>query len=63
MVDRIDRAELVQLIEGGSVQVVDVLPEADYRNGHIPGAIHIPLKTLNDETTRVLDRAKPVAVY
>ena len=63
MVEAIERAELVRLIEADSVQVVDVLPVAEYQQEHIPGAVNIPLKTLNRETTQLLDRSKPVAVY
>ena len=36
-------------------------PSTDAAN--IPGAISLPLKTLTEETARVLDRTKPVAVY
>jgi rhodanese-related sulfurtransferase len=46
-----------------SVQLVDVLPEAEYRQSHIPGAVNIPLRTLAEETTRALGRDKPIAVY
>lgn len=63
MVDRITRHELIRLIESDSVQVIDVLPEAEYERGHIPGSWNIPLKTLDAETTAFLDRSKPVAVY
>ena len=63
MVEAIERAELMRLIEAESVQVVDVLPVAEYQQEHIPGAVNIPLKTLNRETTQLLDRSKPVAVY
>ena len=63
MVKAIDRSELLRLIEADSVQLVDVLPAAEYQVEHIPGAVNIPLKRLNQETTQILDRAKPVAVY
>lgn len=63
MVKAVDRSELVWLIEADSVQLVDVLPGPEYQREHIPGAVSIPLKSLNQETTQVLDRAKPVAVY
>ena len=63
MVKGIDRSELLRLIGADSVQLVDVLPAAEYQGEHIPGAVNIPLKSLNQETTQVLDRAKPVAVY
>lgn len=63
MVEPIERSELLRLIEADAVQVVDVLPVGEYQQEHVPGAANIPLKSLNQETARVLDRTKPVAVY
>ena len=63
MVEGIVRSELLRLIEAESIQVVDVLPGAEYQREHIPGAVNIPLRGLNQEATHVLDRSKPVAVY
>ena len=63
MVTDIDRSPLLELIDAGEVQIVDVLPGAEYLDGHLPGAVNIPLKSLDDNTTRVLDRGKPVVVY
>ena len=40
-----------------------MLPAAEYEDEHLPGAINIPLKELDHETTQVLDRAKPVVAY
>jgi rhodanese-related sulfurtransferase len=50
------------LLEHGA-QLVEVLPEDDYEYEHLPGAINIPLKTLNAESTRRLVRDRPVIVY
>jgi rhodanese-related sulfurtransferase len=58
----ITRQTLLDLIDIG-VQIVDVLPTREYQSGHIPGAVNIPLKKLNAETTSVLQRDKPVVVY
>ena len=63
MVEHISRDQLRQLMAEDSVQLVDVLPEAEYRQSHIPGAVNIPLRTLAEETTRDLGRDKPIAVY
>ena len=63
MVTDIDRSALLELIDAGDVQIVAVLPEAEYLDGHIPGAVNIPLKSLDENTARVLDRGKPVVVY
>lgn len=44
-------------------QLVEVLPRKEYEWGHLPGALHIPLKRLTAGAVRALDRGKPVAVY
>ena len=48
---------------GQGAQLVEVLPAAEYAEEHLPGAINIPLKELNRETARQLDRQRPVIVY
>jgi len=40
-----------------------VLPAASFEKEHLPGAINIPLKELDRETTGQLDRGRPVIVY
>jgi len=54
---------LRELLDEGA-QLVEVLPEPEYREAHLPGALNIPLKKL-DETTAAatLDRERPVVVY
>ena len=44
-------------------QLVDVLPREEYEESHLPGAISIPLKELDRETTSGLRRDAPVIVY
>lgn len=63
MVIAINRTDLLHLLEDDGVQLVDVLPEAEYERSHIPGALNIPLKALDADSTQHLDRAKPVVVY
>jgi rhodanese-related sulfurtransferase len=58
----IDRARLQQLVREDA-QLVEVLPQAEYEDEHLPGAINIPLKELNAETARQLRRGQPVVVY
>jgi rhodanese-related sulfurtransferase len=48
---------------GEGAQVVEVLPSHEYDEEHVPGAINIPLKTLNDATAAHLDKNRPVVVY
>ena len=62
MAQRIDDTELRRLLDAGA-QVLEVLPEEDYRELHLPGAVNIPLKELDAQTTAGLDRANPVVVY
>jgi len=50
------------LAEGA--QLVDVLPREDYDEEHIAGALNLPLKELDRETSaRLVDRERPVIVY
>lgn len=58
----IDRDEVQRLLDHDA-QLVEVLPEADFEDEHLPGAINIPLKSLDAETARRLDRERPVIVY
>jgi rhodanese-related sulfurtransferase len=51
-----------KLLEEGA-QLVDVLPAEEYGESHLPGAVNIPLKELNRETTAGLRRDKPVIAY
>ena len=59
----IERDELQRLIAEQQAQLVEVLPAVEYADEHLPGAINIPLKTLDRETTRGLDRARSVVAY
>lgn len=59
---RIDYEHLRELLDDGG-QLVEVLPAEEYEEEHLPGAINIPLKTLDAESTAQLDRARPVVVY
>jgi len=56
------RDEVGRLVEEGA-QLVDVLPRHEYEDEHLPGAINIPLKELDRETTTRLRRDAPVVVY
>jgi rhodanese-related sulfurtransferase len=58
----IDRLQLQDLLTRGA-QLVEVLPAVDYAEAHLPGAINLPLKQLNRQTSAQLDRARPIIVY
>ncbi len=57
----IDIAQLEARLADGSVRVLDVREDHEYRGGHLPGAIHIPVRRLPDRLGR-LKRDKPYAV-
>ncbi|MBI4910758.1 MAG: metalloregulator ArsR/SmtB family transcription factor [Acidobacteria bacterium] len=42
----VDREQLLARVRDGAVTVVDVRPREEYRAGHLPGAVSIPLKEL-----------------
>jgi rhodanese-related sulfurtransferase len=44
-------------------QIVDVLPDHEYRTTHIRHAIHIRLKSILTDAGQRLDRERPVTVY
>lgn len=51
-----------ELLEDGA-QLIEVLPVAEYEELHLPGAISIPLKTLDAHSTATLDRSRAVVLY
>ena len=59
----ITREEVQALINEEAGQLVEVLPTEEYQDEHIEGALNIPLKRLNRETTSHLDKARPVIAY
>ncbi len=59
----ISRDGVRELLKEGGAQLVDVLPSEEYAESHLPGAINIPLKELDRETTSRLRRDGPVIVY
>jgi len=62
MATRIELGRLQELL-GQNAQLVEVLPSQEYDEEHIPGALNIPLKRLDAETTAVLRKHDPVIVY
>jgi rhodanese-related sulfurtransferase len=54
--------ETRRLIDDGA-QIVEVLPPREYEEEHLPGAINIPLKALNESSAAQLDKDRPVVVY
>ena len=58
----IERDE-VQRLMGQGAQIVDVLPAREYAEDHLPGAVNLPLRKIEAESCRALDRARPIVVY
>jgi rhodanese-related sulfurtransferase/biotin operon repressor len=55
-------AELRRRLTTGGVVLIDVRPEAEYRAGHIPGALSVPLEKLAT-MLRALPRNKEIVAY
>jgi rhodanese-related sulfurtransferase len=54
--------EMRRLVDEGA-QVVEVLPPREYAEEHLPGAVNIPLKSLDEAAAARLDKNRPVVVY
>lgn len=63
MPTEIDINQLRSLRARQEIQLIEVLPEKEYAEEHLPGAINIPLKSMNEESARHLDRGAPTVVY
>ena len=59
---RIDREGLQRLMKEGA-QLVEVLPKEEYDEEHLPGAISIPLRNVDQQARDRLDPGRPVIVY
>lgn len=55
--------EEVQRLIGEGAQILDVMSRSEYDDSHLPGAVHISLKKLDEQTAAALDRGRPVITY
>jgi rhodanese-related sulfurtransferase len=62
MIEQVTYPRVRALLDAGA-QLVEVLPEPEFNDEHLPGAINIPLKRLDAETTASLDHSRAVVVY
>jgi rhodanese-related sulfurtransferase len=53
----------VRAMSASGVVVVEVLPEEDYEDEHLPGAVNIPIKKLDALAPERLAPDRPVIVY
>ena len=58
----VDRSRLVERVRTGVVTVLDVRPPEEYRAGHIPGAVSVPLSELERRLSEV-PRDREVVAY
>jgi phage shock protein E len=58
----ISLSTLDRLLADGAL-LLEVLPEDEYVEEHLPGAVNLPLKTLTAERVGELDPGRPVVVY
>ena len=58
----IDRDRVQELLQQ-TAQLVEVLPEDEFEDEHLPGAINIPLKAIDADSVRRLDAGLPVIAY
>jgi phage shock protein E len=62
MPEQIDRDGVRRLL-GQGAQLVEVLPAGEYAEDHLPGAVNLPLRRLEQQARQALDPARPVVVY
>ena len=60
--EAVDREALVERVRRGEVTVLDVRPPEEYRAGHIPGAVSIPLSDLECRLAE-LPRDREIVAY
>jgi rhodanese-related sulfurtransferase len=60
--EAVDSSDLLERLRDGSVVVLDVRPEEEYRAGHIPGALSVPVDAL-EAALKTLPRNREVVAY
>jgi rhodanese-related sulfurtransferase len=60
--EAVDKEELLRLIKDGAVTVIDVRPEVEYEQGHIPAARSVPVEDLERRLAE-LPREVEVVAY
>jgi len=63
MLTPISRYEVLRLMRDERAQLLEVLPQQEYEDEHIAGAVNIPLKRLSSEGVSGLEKGLPVIVY
>jgi SAM-dependent methyltransferase len=60
---RMSLTEFIQLTQKGGATIVDVRGQDSFAAGHIPGALSIPLSTVEGSVEQLRTLAKPIVTY
>ncbi len=60
---RISQAEFKKAVDAGTVLVIDVRDAQAYANGHVPGALSIPLDQLASHAPELKGEKRPIVTY
>lgn len=53
------KTDLAKLVKEGAV-IVDVRSPGEFKSGHIPGSLNLPVETLNNNLGKLPDKNRPV---
>ena len=62
MYEMIELEDVERLVSEGAL-LIDVMSRKSYEESHLPGAVNISLKELDEKSTASLDRSRPVITY
>lgn len=62
-VRRIGALEAVRLINDRDALILDLRPVAEYKRGHLLGAVSLPFAKLGDGAPELKDKSRPVLLY
>jgi phage shock protein E len=54
---------LIQLIKEKKATIIDVRSQMEFDQEHFPGALHIPLETVQEQAVKIGHMPKPIVVY
>jgi len=58
----VPREELLNRVRADLVTVIDVRPAEEYQSGHVPGAVNVPIKELENYLQK-LDKHQEIVAY
>ncbi len=62
-VPRISQRDFKKALSAGSILVIDVRDAGSYANGHIPGAISMPLSEVEKHLPELKSERRPIVTY